>query len=188
MSGISTSFTFAVPSESAAKIVSAVERDDLSGLKSFVGRNCLLTTSRNNWLEYRVHKLVEKFNDDGLSYLSARFGLSGPATGGWSVVVLRDDGLKRAAFGMQQLIASLRENAEMYAASLGNSYIEAELAGALSIAPETPVAAIEHLNTCCSANEGDDLPTLAAFLYAHRFVLELADQTTGTAIYAVWLY
>jgi hypothetical protein len=168
-----------LPDAVASDVLHAIENDDFSTLNSYWSDRVLYATCRNNWLEFHVHRLVEEFGRDELSYL------------GTSHTLLADERLRKTICAVEELIVKILEWPALCASMLDGDtkgYTEREVLDAFAAPPKCLAEAFTRFETCRRWDEGDDLPTLAAFLYAHNSVLRYASTSGLTALYLLWLY
>lgn len=178
-SGISTSLTFAVAEHSGAEILQALRGADYR-IPDY--SECLHATCRNNHLEHFLRGLVQERGAAArsLAYL------------GVETLFLPAAQVAQAARELRAIVDSIVLHAEAWTASLSlHCRFECSLSWvvkAFADPPQTLAAAIARYETKRRADDGDNLPTYAAFLYAHLAVLEQALARRNGVIYALWLY
>jgi hypothetical protein len=188
MSGISTSFTFRAPTASVPKLLIALEKGEHSEFATYIENNCLQATSRNNWVEYFTHKLVKEFECRGLTHLTDAFDER--RDGQMFAKDLCNDTLSSAIVGLRQLFESMKAHPARCVSALDGTYTESEVLEELEGIPSSLSLSetIARYNLYRGYNEGDDLGTLIAFLYAHLSVLQCSHENGDSAVYTLWLY
>jgi hypothetical protein len=190
MSGLSVSFTFPISPALGNAAAQAIAGGDTGPLDELGPNNpnCFQTSSRNNWIEYRTHLLVADFAPPGLAYLSKCFTGRTHPVGGFFANALHDQELCLAIEGIRHLLSSLRLDIARTARALEGIYVEDSDFTLLDTSPSSIADAQERFDACRTANEGEDIPTIVAFLQGHQVVLEAALKATMSSLYVGYIY
>ena len=179
MSNLSTTLTFVAPEEAVPATLTSVDDVLDSALGSYVCDPYLQATSRNGWVRFKMCELVKAYKSADLGYLCNL------------AVVLRSDSLDRAISAVRQLLALMDETPAVCTAVVNGSskyYADGDVKKLLVCPPTSVDEALKRYDNCRWCDEGDDLPTLVAFVYAHLFVLEYAQASGLCAVYATHVH
>ena len=184
MSGLSTSITLCLDSNAEA-VARALSAGDTAVLDQHLEHGLLITSSRNNYLEYSVSRLIAHFNVGSLGHLTRNFKSGRPAQG-WSATALHDP--RPIGQSLRHLLTLLREKSSETIATLDNVHISEQEWAMLQDQPRSISEAVARFDDARARNEGDDPATIFAFLQAHLVLIEHAASNADACVYACYMY
>lgn len=187
MSSRSLSFTFPNQPAIADEAAAAIWDGDLWPLDGYNTDYFFCTSSRGNWLEYQVFKLIQEFKPTGLDYLSGIFRDKGRPASGWYAAALHGEALDQAINGLLSLTANPRRGFAETIDFVADGWIDDSEIQLINNKPTSISDAVTRYETYCRDNDGDDHPTLITFLQGHLCALQYAQDNSLAAVYALWI-
>lgn len=185
MSYTSLSFTFPIQPEIADEAAAAIRGGDCWPLNGYNKDYYFCTSSRNNWLEYQVFKLIQEFKPTGLDYLSGIFRDKGRPVMGWYAAALHGEALNQAICGLLSLTANPKRGFAETIDFVADGWIDDSEIQLINNPPTSISDAVTRYEAYCRDNDGDDHPTLITFLQGHLCALQYAQDNSLAAVYAL---